>query len=316
VGKEEYGGVPTPTREDTAEPRHWRLEAIAATERPRSLSISSDGRLLVFIQDRGTSDVWLLGLDERVPRRLTTGRQPTPYWEDATPRLSPDGSTVAYVDQGLLWLAPAAGGPARSVLEVADIAWGGPRWLSDNRLVVMNDSGGYTRLMLAAVEDPRPRPLVVDHSGTDDEGDETEPAPSRDGTHVAYTFTPRADLNRSEIRVADVQTGVVRALTGTPQMHDREPVWSSDGAAGTSCISSASTERAIGSSPRTERTFRSTTGIRTAVDWLPHADGQAVSISSSWTRARERWSSSHPEAAGALRTGRRTARSSRCTRIR
>ena len=48
IGKEEYGGVPTPTRRESAPPPHWRLEAIAATERPRSLALApgrEDARL-------------------------------------------------------------------------------------------------------------------------------------------------------------------------------------------------------------------------------------------------------------------------------
>ena len=49
------------------------------------------------------------------------------------------------------------------------------------------------------------------------------------GAEVAYVFTPRADLNRSEIRVADVATGAVRAVSGTPRMQDRAPAWSPDG---------------------------------------------------------------------------------------
>jgi dipeptidyl aminopeptidase/acylaminoacyl peptidase len=40
---------------------------------------------------------------------------------------------------------------------------------------------------------------------------------------------PRGDLNRSEIRVASIETGEVRALTGTPRMHDTEPAWAPDG---------------------------------------------------------------------------------------
>ena len=46
----------------------------------------------------------------------------------------------------------------------------------------------------------------------DAHGDEGEAAVSPDGSEVAYTFTPRADLNRSsEIRVAALDGGAVRA---------------------------------------------------------------------------------------------------------
>ena len=55
---------------------------------PLDLDLGADGRTLAFIQDRDTSDVWLLDLDgERALRALdTTGRDPMPYWEDTTPR--------------------------------------------------------------------------------------------------------------------------------------------------------------------------------------------------------------------------------------
>ena len=90
-----------------------------ATERPRSLALGADRRHAVFIQDRDTSDVWLLDLDDAgaPPQRLTTGREPTPYWEDTEPRLSPDGTQVAYADEGHVWLVAAAGGPPRKLLE-------------------------------------------------------------------------------------------------------------------------------------------------------------------------------------------------------
>ena len=116
IGKEEYGGVPTPTRRGDPNPPHWRLDAIAATERPRSISIGRDGRAVAFIQDRDTSDVWLLDLDDGGVSRLTAGRDPAPYWEDTTPVVSPDGGLVAYGGGGWIWLAPTAGGPPQYAL--------------------------------------------------------------------------------------------------------------------------------------------------------------------------------------------------------
>ena len=229
VGKDERGGTSSASSGAELEPApHWRLEAIAEVERPRSLSISSDRRRLLFVQDRDTSDVWLLGLDDREPLRVTTGRQPMPFWEDASPQLSPDGSTVAYVDEGRLVLVAAAGGPPAPLAEVADVAWGGPKWISDEALVVPVEDGEYTCLAVVSRSDPTPRPVARDHRDVDPLGDETEAAVAPDGTRIAYTFTPRADLNRSEVRVVDVASGAVRALTGTPLMHDREPTWSPD----------------------------------------------------------------------------------------
>jgi len=224
VGSEEYGGIPTPTRRGSPLPPAWRLEAIWATERPRTPSISADGRLAAFVQDRDTSDVWLLDLETGRVSRLTTGRRPMPYWEDMTPVFSPDSTRVAYGDEGAVWLVAAEGGPPRRVLEA-----GAPVWLDDATLVVTIERHECGRLAVLDVADPWPQRLGRDHGGLDDRGDESGAVVSPDGRHVAFAFHSRADLCRQEIRVVDVSTGAVRALTGSPGILDHQPAWSPDG---------------------------------------------------------------------------------------
>jgi dipeptidyl aminopeptidase/acylaminoacyl peptidase len=227
VGRNEHGGVRSEPRRDVKPPPHWRLEAIAAIRRPRSLTVGADRRRAVFIEDGGdTSDVWLLDLEGGgPPDRLTTGRPPAPFWEDDPPRLSPGGETVAYTDAGHVWLVPTAGGPPRKLVK-----GGSPVWIDSDRLVVTVERADTTRLAVVDAADAWPRRLATAHGEIDEHGDEGEAAVSPDGREVAYTFTPRADLNRSEIRVASLDTGEVRALTGTPRMHDNAPAWSPDGA--------------------------------------------------------------------------------------
>jgi dipeptidyl aminopeptidase/acylaminoacyl peptidase len=224
VGKDEHNGVPSEPRRDVKPPPHWRGEAVVRTPRPRSLTVSADRRQALFIEDAETSDVWLLDLDGGVPERLTTGREPAPFWEDIEPRLSPDGRTVAYGDKGHVWLVASAGGPPRRLVE-----GGSPVWIDDGRLVISVERDDTTRLAVVDSADAWPRRLATEHGNLVVHGDEREAAVSPDGTEVAYTFTPREDLNRSEIRVASLQSGAVRALTGTPRLHDREPNWSPDG---------------------------------------------------------------------------------------
>ncbi len=229
VGKDEAAGIPVQPRKDLDPPPHWRLEAIAATERPRSLRVGPGGREAVYIQDRGdTSDVWLLDLEDPVPQRLTTGRRPMPYWEDTEPRLSPDGTRVAYADEGKVLLVAAEGGPPRELLEA-----GAPVWVDDATLLVSveRDRDRTTRLAVTSAEDAWPRRLATRHDGLEEHGDEWGAAVAPGGAEVAYVFTPRGDLKRSEIRVADVATGAVRALTGTEGMADKQPAWAPDGSA-------------------------------------------------------------------------------------
>lgn len=223
IGKEEYGGVPTPTKRESKPPPNWRLEAIAATERPRSFALAPDGRTLVFIQDRDTSDLWRLVLGSS-PERLTTGRDPMPYWEDTTPAVSPDGETVAYADQGAIWLVSIDGGPPKRLLEA-----GSPVWLDERTLVVSMERDDTSRLAVVDVDDPWPRRLVRTHGDLDPLGEEWGAAVSPDGSSVAYTFQPRADLNRSEIRVVSLESGEARALGGAATIHDRGARWSPDG---------------------------------------------------------------------------------------
>ena len=225
VGRDEVEGIPAESRKDVKPPPHWRLEAVAATERPRSLVLGPDRRRAVFVQDRETSDVWLLDLADAVPRRLTTGRDPMPFWEDTPPQLSPDGTHVAYAEEGAVKLAPADGGPPRTLLAEA----GSPLWIDDATLLVSVERAedDSSRLAVTDARDGWPRRLA---DSREDHGDEWGADVSPDGTRVAYVFTPRDDLKRSEIRVADLATGAVRALTGTPGMTDRGARWSPDGA--------------------------------------------------------------------------------------
>ena len=124
---------------------------------------------------------------------------------------------MAYGDEGYVWIAPTAGGPPRRLVE-----GGSPVWVGDARLVVTVERDRTTRLAVIDTDDPWPRRLASRHFDLVEHGDEGQAAVSPDATEVAYTFTPRADLNRSEIRVASLNSGEVRALTGTPRMHDRE----------------------------------------------------------------------------------------------
>ena len=110
---------------------------------------------MAFIQDRDTSDVWLLQLEDGSVSRLTTGRHPMPYWEDTTPVVSPDGAQVAFADEGKVWVVAAAGGPAREVVEA-----GSPVWLGDDRLVVSVERETRSRLAVVSLDDPWPQPLV------------------------------------------------------------------------------------------------------------------------------------------------------------
>ena len=217
-GKDEHAGLPNPGRPHLQPPPHWRLEAIAAVERPRDLVVTPDGGI-VFILDRDSSDVWHLAPGATSPTRITTQRGMEAYWEDTAVVVSPDGSTAAFGDGGYVWVTPVDGSaPPRRVVRA-----GAPEWLDDHRLLGVVGREGNSHLVVFDLANPWPQSIAYG------DGDCGFAVASPDHRHVAYTFWPHGDRNRSEIRVVDLESRSSRELTGTPLMQDKAPTWSPDG---------------------------------------------------------------------------------------
>ena len=165
------------------------------TERPRSLTLGADGRTGVFIQDRDTSDVWLLDLGRRrrAPAAHRPGASSRPYWEDTA------AAPLARRLHGRLRRRrPRLARLHRRRRRRA--GWsrrGRPVWLDDDR----------SRLGRARRRDPRSRSSTV----ADAWPQRLAPRPRRaratrrrggaavspDGARSPSSFAPRADLNRS-----------------------------------------------------------------------------------------------------------------------
>jgi dipeptidyl aminopeptidase/acylaminoacyl peptidase len=156
VGTDESGGIPNPGRPDTKPPAHWRLDMVAATERPRQIELSPDGTTLAFMLDRDTSDVWTVPVAGGPPSRVTTGRPLAAFWDDGNAVWSPDGSRLAFTQDGKVKVVAAAGGLPVDVCEGS-----GPVWLDDQRLVVGVTRELLTVLTVVDVADAWPRPLAT-----------------------------------------------------------------------------------------------------------------------------------------------------------
>lgn len=218
VGTDESGGIPNPGRPDVQPPPHWRLDAVAATERPRQCEVSPDGSTVAFMLDRGSSDVWTMPVAGGVPARLTTHRPPHPFWEDGNAVWSPDGTRLAYPLDGAVWVVAATGGVPRRVCDGS-----GPVWLDDQHLVVGVDRDERTVLTVVAVADPWPRPLA--HAGAD----YVTAVVSPDRAQVAYTVFHHDDLNCTTLHVVAADGTGARQVAGEPGMQLRSPAWTPDG---------------------------------------------------------------------------------------
>ncbi len=223
VGTDESGGIPNPGRPDVEPPVRWRLEAVAAAQRPRGLELSPDGVTLAFMLDRDTSDVWTVSVVDGHPVQVTTGRPLAAFWEDGNAVWSPDGTRLAFTQGGRVLVVAATGGVPVDVCEAS-----GPVWLDDDRLIVGISRDAHpndkTVLAIVTIADAWPQPLA--HVGAD----YVTAVVSPDRTQVAYTVFHHDDLNCISLHVVDVASGVSRVVVHQPGFQLRSPVWSPDGA--------------------------------------------------------------------------------------
>jgi Tol biopolymer transport system component len=134
-------------------------------------------------------------------------------------RLSPDGRTIAIDLLGVLWLVPAAGGPARRLTDdLFDIAQ--PDWSPDGRtLAFQSYRDGNFDVWTIHADGTGLRKL------TSGPFDHREPRFSPDGGRLVFS----SDVGGSYgIHVLDVATSSVTRLTDTAA-EEYEPTWSPDG---------------------------------------------------------------------------------------
>jgi Tol biopolymer transport system component len=172
---------------------------------------------LVFVSDRdGLAALYWRRLPGDRERRLTFGSEPA-----GEPAISPDGTRVAFSMNGRVAVVTVATGEEQVLTFGVDGTDADPAWMPDGRRLVVSarHSGEPSGLDLLA---PGVDGVVARHPLTRPRrGDDTEPAPSPDGTFVV--FVREAHLFR--VGLAD---GQVRRLTGGFR-NERSPRFLPDG---------------------------------------------------------------------------------------
>ncbi len=179
---------------------------------------------IAFIWDReGQSDIYTMPAAGGWPARLTTTRGAVAYWSDEVPQWSPDGNFLAFTLAGHVHIVRTSGGLPVKITDFAP-AGSSPVWMPDSQgLLVSIERGEATQLLLTDRDGAWPR---VVFQGP---GDASDARPSPDGRLVALVFQPEDDFNRLDLKVVELETGKVRALTGAPKQKDWSPRWSPDG---------------------------------------------------------------------------------------
>lgn len=220
----ERHGWPAQTRPDIKPPEGWSLPLIATHQQLHHHALSPDGKQIAFIWNQETgANIHVTPSAGGWPQQLSTDRPMTNFWEDSPPRWSPDGALIAFTQEGHIHVVPSRGGHPKRISR----RWSGassPRWLPDsNRLLMAFDDDGHQRILLIDRDGAWPR--QISHGP----GHDSDPNPSPDGRHVAYTHYPKDDFNRSDITIVNLETGQAIRPTNTPGLHNRSPRWSPDG---------------------------------------------------------------------------------------
>lgn len=222
--KYERNGWPSMPRPDLRSPDGWSLSLITAVSRPRNHRLSPDGTQIAFIWDReDLSDIYVMPIAGGWPKRMTTRRPPVAYWDDEVPRWSPNGEWLSFTMERRVYIVPVGGGLPRKIsgFSIESYAAG---WMPDgDHLLVMVERDETVQLVLTDRDGSWPKGLVTQA------GDVREAIPSPDGRTVAFTFDPRGDPNRRDIRIVDIRSGKIDVLTGSPGQKDFWPRWSPDG---------------------------------------------------------------------------------------
>ena len=312
VGKDEHEGVLAQPRKDLAPPPHWRMETIARTPRPHSLTVR--GRLAVFIQDGDDcSDVWLLDLDgggataaaDHRPRAgALLGRRPAAPVA-RTARRSPTATT------GTCGWSPPAGGPPRRLVAGDSAGVDRRRAAGRRRRARGHDAPGRRR---------RRRPVAAarwpSRTATSMRTATRGRRPSRPTAPRSPTRSRRAPISiaaRSawpRSRAAPCGRSPARRACTTAARHGRPTAPRSrtppSAAASTRCTSLAPR---TGSSRAPAPTTPRSPGTPTERACSPCAGAATASTSWSSTRRRARPRSLPRAARGARRTGRPPGRS-------
>jgi len=161
----------------------------------RSPSFSPDGRQVAFAwagPNGNTLHIYIQSLDGSSPRRLTNDPAP-----DDFPEWSPDGSRIAFIRGGMVYLAPVKGGPESPLTEAVGA---GLAWSRDGSLLAVSgrtSESASVGILLVSVTTGRKRRLTTPSALAMDE----YPAFSWSGKEIAFV---RADTTVSDVYVVPV----------------------------------------------------------------------------------------------------------------
>ena len=204
------------------------VDALVDIASPSDPQLSPDGARVAFVMQSGearqvfTMPVFSGSRGDPAtilwPLRVTSGAR-----SSESPRWSPDGRQLAFVNDKAIVVAEADGANPRIV---ADHPAGNsmPRWSPDgSQLAFYSRRRGWSQIWVIAAAGGEPRRLT----SAPEDNDDLQWSP--DGSRLAYSSIRGPDLNNRDIYCVDLASGMERRLTDVTGCFDGAPSWSPDG---------------------------------------------------------------------------------------
>ncbi|MDT4968060.1 MAG: hypothetical protein QOJ64_2797 [Acidobacteriota bacterium] len=181
--------------------RQFTIGDLLKVRRVGDPQLSPDGRTVAFTvsdidktANRGISQIYLVPVIGGEPRLLGSGLRSN------TPRWSPDGKKVAYLNSGQIWTIDVASGEAKKVTNISTGA-GEPVWSPDGKMVLFSS-------------DVYPDCTTDDCNRQRDQAAEESKVKAKTAERLLYRhWNAWKDNKRSHVFVVTVDSGETRDLT-------------------------------------------------------------------------------------------------------
>ncbi|MFW5709047.1 MAG: hypothetical protein ACOCX5_02385 [Chloroflexota bacterium] len=193
-----------------------------ATEIPTVLQ--AGGTMFYTQRERGQTDIWGVPIGTRNAVRLTNSPE-----DERDPKVSPDGRLLAYASrqEDSNWDIYVLDLATQNTLRLTyNLAFdGGPDWSPDSEFLVYEtyQRGTHLDIFVMRADGSEPPQRLPGSSDAPDFSPAWAPAPGRQ-----IAFTSWRDGSK-DIFVFDLDSGITRNVTNTPNRDEDHPVWSPDG---------------------------------------------------------------------------------------
>jgi TolB protein len=198
------------------------LATAVPTVTPLPSLLEARGSIAYTVRENGQDDIWVMGVGDRVPLRLTNSPE-----DERDAAWSPDGRRLAYASRqdgnwDIYVYDMQTGETTRMTYDLS--FQGAPRWSPDGEWLVYESYQGNNLDIYVMRRDGSSEQRLTEHPEPD-----FSPAWSPDGRRVAFVSWRDGNQDIYLFSLDDPRDAAVVNLTNTPQRHEDYPAWSPDG---------------------------------------------------------------------------------------